>query len=378
MPTIRRTVLLPRLAACALLVGVAASPAMAQLSIPDAVLTSPRLSDDDAKVLQAYIDKYKANLDKDADRNAVKVARNYLVEPLANPGVSVDFRIRYSGQLITVLDPLLKSTSDFVASNALQILGELATPGAVEKIVPMLADKRPTVRFSAAYACERVFENLMPNRSPGLTSTQATGLVDAVTARIAAEDDANVAQELVSALEAAAAIPAAALKDVRSAAVASAARSVAARAKGMDGKESLAAGWRGVLWRANRLTRTALTQAPASATEPKLSDEATKQAGALAGHTLALVLRRMQAGIASPDERDMLAKIAALAEATYYFTHSARGGTPNPQGYKLDKLVGDLDAAKYEAGAMEIIGPNGALTSPAFGFPDDEFVPKKR
>ena len=87
-----------------------------------------------------------------------------LIEPLMNPRVTVDFRIRYTAALVPVLEPLLSDKSDLVASNAVLIAGELATPGGVEKVVQVFADSRPTVRFSAAYAAQRTFENLMPPR----------------------------------------------------------------------------------------------------------------------------------------------------------------------------------------------------------------------
>lgn len=373
MPTPRRTVLLSRLAACVLFVGVGALPAAAQpADLPPQVVTQAKLSDEDLKQLTAFIERYKAQLANDKDRNAVKVARVRLIEPLMNPQASVDFRIRYSEALSPVLEPLVKSTSDFIASNAVQILGELATPRAVERITAVLADKRPSVRYSASYAIQRVFENLLRS-NPGLTSEQTRTLVDTVTTRLTSEDDANVAQGLVMALEAASEIPASQVRDVRAYSVTSAAKGVAARAKAMDGKQAIDPRWRQVIWRTARLTRTALTQAPPN--EPRLTDDALKASGGLAGHTIALALRRVKNGLPAGEERDILAQSVALAEATYFFASSNLGGKPNEA--QLSKLVLEGDAAKFEAAAMDIIGPNGVLTSPTFGFPDNEFVPGK-
>lgn len=368
--------LLSRLAACVLALGVTtALPALAQPAgdLPVKVIESPRLTDDDLKQITAFIERFKAQLANEKDRNGVKVARMRLIEPLTNANVSVDFRIKYSEALVPVLDPLVRSEHDFIASNATQILGELATPRALDPIGVALADKREAVRFSAAYSCQRVFENLT-RPSPGLTSVQASAVIDTVVARVSKEEDANVAQALVMALEAATEIPSAQLKDVRAYAVTSAAKSIAARAKAMDGKQEIHPSWRQVLWRANRLTRSALTQAPAN--EPRLSDEALKQVGGLAGHTMALVLRRMNApGGIAPDERALLSQTVALAEASYYFAYSNKGG--NPVDARLGKLVEDGDVKKFTDAVMEIIGPKKPLTSSAFGFPDDEFVPGK-
>lgn len=364
--------LLSRLAACVLLLCAAASPVLAQAGLPDPLVERARLTDDDLRLIQQYVERYKAALGNTKDPNAVRVARNNLIEPLTNPEASVDFRIRYSEILVPLLDPLSQDKDDFIASNAVRILGELATPRAIERITSAMTDKRPAVRFSAAYAAQRTFENVKPPRSPGLTSEQAKGLIDLIAARVSAEDDANVAQELVSAFEAAAEIPSSQLKDVRAHAVANAARSVAARAKAMDGKTEIASGWRMVIWRANRLARTALTQAPAG--EPRLSPEALKQVGGLAGHSLALALRRHAAGVASAPERELLVQIVALAEASYYFAHSARGGGQNIVDKRLGQTLQAGDDARFRTDVLEVVGPNGALTGPDFGFPDNEFV----
>jgi len=370
MPTLRRTVLISRLAACVLMVGAAALPALGQQGLDDKVTTQARLTDDDVRQIQQYADKYKDQL-RSEDPSAVKVARNHLIEPLVAPEVSVDFRLRYTLVLLPVLEPLLRHERDLIASNAARILGELGTPRAVDQIVQVFADKRPAVRYSATYAAQRVFDNLMPPRSAVLSSEQASRFIDAIAARMGVEDDANVVQGLVLALQAASSIPSTQLKDIRTYAVASAARSVAARAKAMDGKSELTPGWRSVFWRASGLTRTALTQAPPN--EPRLTPEGLKQAGGLAGQTLALVRRRVQAGVASPDEREMLAKIAALAEATYYFAHSAMGGE-SVKEYQFGPMLTANEDAKFVERVLEIIGPNGALTSQPFGFADTEFV----
>ncbi len=376
MPTSQRTVLFSRLAACVLMVGAAALPAMGQAGdLPAQVTEAVRLTTAQEQQIQAFVAKYKDQLSKAGDPNAVKVARVRLIEPLMNPRVSVDFRMKYSAALVPVLDPLLSDKSDFVASNAAQIIGELATPTAVEKLIATLADKRPTVRFSAAYALQRTFENLMPPRGPGLTAQQVKNVIDSIKTRAAAEEDANVVQELVLALHAATEIPTAQLQDVRGYAVTAAASTIAVRAKAMDGKQELPSAWRVVLWRANRLTRTALTEAPAN--EAKLPTESLKQAGSLAGHTLALVLRRTQAGIVTPAERDALAQMAALAEATYYFSHSAIHPDGGVKAFELGPMIKASEDKKFSDSVLEIIGPNGALTSPDFGFPDNEFVPKK-
>jgi predicted metallopeptidase len=375
MPTSLRTVLLSRLAASVLALGATSLAAHGQQGLGEAVTEAARLSDDNQRQIQQFVDQHKADLAKAAEPAAVRAARVRLIEPLVKPTVSVEFRLAYSTALVPVLEPLVADKSDFVASNAVQVLGELATPRAVDQVTRALSDKRAAVRFSAAYAAQRTFENLMPPRGAGLTPAQVIAVVDEVSNRLSKEDDANVTQALILALEAASSVPSSQLAGVRSHAVANASARVAAIAKAVDAKGPVSPGLQAVLWRTNRLCRTALTEAPAN--EPRLSAEALKQTGGLAGHSLALVRRRLAAPQPpSADERDMLVKVVALAEASYYFAHSAiaRGDVVDA---KLAQALTAGDDAGFRSKVLDIIGPHGALTSPAFGFPPTEFVNEK-
>ncbi len=168
------------MAAC--LLGPAAL-CMAQATLPPELVQAQSIGPAQADQIHQYVQTPLQNLGSD-DNDAVKEARNTLLAPLRVPNVGVSFRQEYSKQCLPRLTELTKGTRDQVASNALRVVGELATSEAVELLGQKLGDKKSdSVRYFATAECARVFEVVDTNQPallPGDLRTMADKLGDAV------------------------------------------------------------------------------------------------------------------------------------------------------------------------------------------------------
>ena len=166
--TRRFATLVGALAVCAAL-GLA-RPAEAQRALTQEIVESANLTQGDRDRIRTHVESNRSGLT--GDETAIRRARTELVEPMISGRPSVAFRIEYSRALEPVLQPLITDSRDIVAANALQVLGELATPGSTSLLVRGLSDPRPSVRYAAAFGYQRLFWNLK-HATPALSQNDA-------------------------------------------------------------------------------------------------------------------------------------------------------------------------------------------------------------
>ncbi len=329
-----------------------------------ATVTSSDLSQEQKDEIKQFVDANKDGLKGEA--LAIKKSRNSLLEPLKNPQVSVAFRLEYTRQLSGVVRPLLADKSEVVAVNAMRVTGELATASSVDILAEGLKDKRAGVRYSAASGFENTFKAIQ-RTVPALGGAQVLKMVDTVQAALQTEQDARVMEGLALALQEASRIPTDRVEGMRDAGVKALAKAVIAKtADRKVGPEADAAFRRAVL-----AIRTAVTNP--NINEPQLQDSTLRSAAEMAGDLLALVYERLKSE--APDGVDAnMALMVSEAEKAIFFVQPLLSANAAPKEFKLAELVQQGDANGYRQKALEVIGPNGILTTSPFGFKDDRFI----
>lgn len=255
--------------------GAPAGPSSAAIN-PLALATS--LTDADKMTIRAFVEARRADLSGEPE--AVKAARNALLAPLSQRGVSVAFRLEFKSALFPVLEPLVSGPSELHAANALRIAGEVAAPAYRELMGRALKDARPGVRYAATFGAARFFE-AVGRSDPAASAQQLTGMIRDLRAHAAAETHPRVLDGCVLALSAGARIPVAQVAEVRHtalSALAAAAQDVAKAAQSQP-EQAGAGGLSDVLLRAGRAVREALAD-PAQATAlPPDTKAATRAMG---------------------------------------------------------------------------------------------------
>ena len=327
------------------------------------VVESSDVTSGQRDAVKQFIDAHKDGLKGEATE--IRRSRNALLEPLRNPRITVAFRLEYTRQLTPVLRPLVSDVNDVVAVNALRVVGELATASSVELLTEALKDKRPGVRYIAASGFENTFQ-AMQRSVPAVGGSQALRMVDTLKAAIASEKDARVLEGLVLALQEASRIPKRQVEGMRDAGTLALAEAVSAKA--MDRKIGLEAD--AAFRRAVFAIRTAATNPDIN--EAELNQATLRAAAGMAGDLLALVSERLKAGI-EPDA-DMALMVTEAERVIFFIQPKLSTSGEAAKEFKLADLVQQKKTAEYQQQVMQLIGPNGVLTSEAFRFPNDRFV----
>lgn len=349
---------------CLSLASIASGPmACAQIAtLPPGITSASDLSAEQKEQIKQFVDTNKGGLK--GTPTEIKHSRNALMDPLKGTDVSVAFRLEYARQLGPVLRPLGADKREVAAVNALRVAGELATASGVDLLAEGLKDERAGVRYAASAGFESTFQAV--RRSvPALAGAQAAKAIDTLETALTAEKDPRVLEGLALAIQEASRVPNRQVEGMRDASAMALARAVSA--KTADRKIGP---WADAAFRRAILAIRATVTNP-DINEPKLSDKTLRAAGGMAGDLLALIGERLKSGSTSGDAD--LALLASEAERTVFFI-SAPLGVPNPKEFNLFQLVQQGKNAEYQQQVLQVIGPNGVLTSPNFGFSDDHFV----
>ncbi|MBC7835153.1 MAG: hypothetical protein H7Y88_08630 [Phycisphaerales bacterium] len=353
-----------------------AAPARAQRDLEPSIIESGALSDADKTEIRQFLTGLTPELTGEPVR--IKASRERIVRQLRAQGTgsqpSIAFRLEYARQLLPVVEPLIVNEGDLIAANALIIAGELGVPAASPILERGLADKRPPVRYGAAFGYKRLFERLIQG-SPALTSKQATDALGTVVGAIPGEIDTKVIEGLLRALEAGAKVPAEQVKDLRSSSVSALATTMGARAAADAGGGERANNKLDLsraLLRASQIAHDALTRVHMDKNEPQLPTQSLVDVGGLSGDILAYVRARLAAPDLASDERDRLTALTKSAESVYHFTNEALGGPLRDPA--LGSLLDAGDTTGFSKAVVDLIGPSGPLTTAPFGYADDRFV----
>jgi HEAT repeat protein len=325
-------------------------------------ITSPDLTDDQKAEIKGFVDANKEGLM--GDPLEIKKSRNTLLQPFKNQQVSVAFRLEYTRDLLPVLRPLLAAENEVKAVNAVRVAGELATAGSVELLTDALNDKREGVRYAAASGFENTFK-AMQGTVPVLGGAPALRMVDTVKAALVREKNPRVMEGLVLAFQEASRISEKQVEGMRDAGVK--ALSEAVVAKVADRKISPDAD--ASLRRAILTVRLAVTIQDISA--PALQRSTLLAGAEMAGDLLALAAERMKTA-AAPDAD--LALMVNESEKAIFFIQPQLAASPAPKEFKVWQQVQQGNGAEYRKQVLQIIGPNGILTTAPFNFKDDRFI----
>lgn len=317
------------------------------------------LSDADKNAIREMVERQRPLLSGTASE--VRRAREAIVAPLEERGVSVPFRVELSRQLFDTLKALSTDARDVVAVNALRIAGELATTNSLRVVVDGLKDKRPAVRHGALYAMSRLFMQAA-RTSPAVSQGDMRSAISELERIASGETDPLMIDGAISALVAAARAPEGGTAMARMGEAVGVRLKAAAKSPGgAEGAGSLSVGVRAV-----RELRDALIGGGA-----KVPSDSVQAAAKLSGQLLVLVREQAKAGIGEPDSH---AQAAQLAQTTITLASTSLNGA------EIDKLrLALADKAKDPAAfAREIdrlIGPDGVLTKPPFSAKPDDFKP---
>jgi hypothetical protein len=202
--------------------------------------TTPPSSADEATIA-AYVAAQASGLT--GDDAAVKSARDMLLRPIAQPGVTEPFRRAYAKALGPVLTTAFASDKDLHRANTMRIAGEVAASTLVQFLVDGLKDKSSSVRYAAAFGIARLFE--ASNRSDPAVSTQRMGeIISALASVVKSEADPLVLDGAVLGFKAALDLEPERLRDpswsFRNASLVSFANALGARIAALSGEQKAA------------------------------------------------------------------------------------------------------------------------------------------
>ena len=360
-------------AACIAL--VASLPAAAQgEGLPTDVRRAPQLTAVQEQAVQTFVKQHVANLASD-NPQLIKRDRNALLEPLADPEASPKFRFTYTEALLPTLEELAGHPNEMVVINAMVLAGDLATSQGVTFLSRALAASKPAVRYQAAFGLRRTFEALAAMPAPTINDEQRASAVESIAGRIREESDAVVLDGLVHAgLEAAKA------PSTRTVAIVQLGRAMAAKVRALQGKaasESMGQ----VLLRAGAGLRDSL----ASATAAQIPDEAVMAASDAAGAMIAYCVRAVEADGLPPAAkggssiREVHAQLATTCENVVLLGATLKKGASVPESRKIGDKVRAGTAESDQAfvqDARALVGRDGLLAKPPFGFAPDSFLDK--
>lgn len=344
-------------------------------NLPREIVRASDLSQAQKDRIREFVDGNKGGLGGESQE--IRKSRNTLLEPLRDPEISVQFRLEYTRVLISALRALASDTSEVVAVNAVRIAGELATAASVDLLLDALKDKRPGVRYMAASGFEGTYSAIAQTVPAIGAAQQALRTLDALKAAFISETDPRVLEGITLAYQAATKVPGKQIEGMRDAGVSSLSQAVSARiAKGSTGVEDDAAFQRALL-----AVRSSVINP--NVNERELSSAVLREAAAMAGDLLALAYQRVKSGGLEPNDsldaaaarrlRLSTALMVIEAERTVFFIQGKLSNLP-PKDFRVGQLIQQSKDQEFLTQVMQIIGPNGVLTSTSFGNKDDRFV----
>lgn len=353
-----------RLVLLALLAGAASlgSPTQAQIgagALPDGLTSAQTLNPAQTESLQAFLRQHVEGLSS-GDMARVQAARDALLAPLEQAGVSVAFRLGMSSVLAPVLADLAAGANEHTAFNALRLAGALATDASVDTIRKSLSDKRSAVRYGAALAARMTIDGVTTKR----TSVPLDALLSAIQDALRNESDPGVYGGLIAAMEAIDPTGPGRVRAMSDLAGITAERLATAGA--VPSPEWARAYVRAVGAAQSSLLNQLQTGAPDAAFANNLA--------LLSGQALAFSARRL--GDAqrpmTEAERQPVRDLVASAEVSLLFVDSALRG----RRHKDQAIVGAFDGGLVSAMVAEInkwIGEGGFLTQAPYNIPADRF-----
>lgn len=353
-----------RLALLALLAGVASpgSAAHAQIgagALPEGLSSAQTLSPAQTESLQSFVRQHIEGLSS-GEMARVQAARDALLAPLEQGGVSVAFRLGMSSVLAPALADLAVGANEHTAFNALRLAGALATDASVDTIRKSLSDKRSAVRYGAALAARMTIDGVTTKR----TSVPLDALLAAIQDALRNEPDPGVYGGLIAAMEA---IDPTGPGRVR--AMSDLAEITAMRLANAGAEPSPE--WARAFVRAVGAAQgSLLTQLQTGAPDAAFANNLAL----LSGQALAFSARRL--GDAqrpmTEAERQPLRDLVASSEVSLLFVDSALRG----RRHKDQAIVTEFDGGLVGSFVTEInkwIGGGGFLTQPPYSIPADRF-----
>lgn len=353
-----------RLALLALLAGAASlgSPSQAQIgagALPEGITSAQSLTPAQTDSLQAFVRQHIEGLSS-GDMVRVQAARDALLAPLEQGGVSVAFRLGMSSVLAPVLADLSAGANEHTAFNALRLAGALATDASVDTIRKSLADRRSAVRYGAALAARMTIDGVTTKR----TSVPLDALLAAIQDAMRNEPDPGVYGGLIAAMEAIDPTGPGRVRAMTDLAGITAERLATAGAEPSPE-------WARTFVRAVVAAQgSLLNQLQAGAPDGAFA----KNLALLSGQALAFSARRL--GDAqrpmTEAERQPLRDLVASSEVSLLFVDSAL----RDRRHKDQAMVAEFDSGVAGALVAELnkwIGDNGFLTQPPYSIPADRF-----
>ena len=349
-----------------------AAPAHAQGdSLPTDIRRAPQLTAAQEQAVQAFVSEHVKNLASD-NPQFIKRDRTALLEPLADLEASPKFRFTYAEALLPTLETLAGNANELVVINAMVIAGDLATAQGVGYLTKGLAATKPAVRYQAAFGLRRTFEALAAMPSPTVNDEQRTSAIESIAGRIKDEADPVVLDGLVFAALEATKAPA-----TRNAAMTQLGRVMGVKTRTLGGKaapDTVAQ----VLLRAGAGLRDSL----ASVQSGQVSDDALMASADAAGAMIAYCARAVEANslpAAQAAAREIHAQLATTCENVLLLVATLKPGAAAPESRKIgDKIragTAESDQA-FVKDAVALVGRQGLLSKPPFGFAADSFLDK--
>lgn len=365
-------VMSPKVLLIALLATVAGATSSAYAQLGQDVVAAQSISAAQQTQITDHITKNIEDLKKGTPE-VIKRAKNALTSPLLEANVSVPFRLSYSEALVAAkLGDLCKDKDDSIAINALRVAGEVAENQMITLIEEALTDKRVSVRYAAAFAASRTFEQIgVPNRSIAATAGKTDSLVRNLAKVLAdTKEDLLVVDGVSRAMLAAARIEEPRMASTSTAAISEVSKGLGKRiaAAGPEDKAIVESAQRAVQQMGDTFNGAAGT---------KVDKDARREAAGLAGDLAAWAVRQIADGKVTLDKKDPqrqhFQNVLATAENTILSAVKASGATPSGA-----RLVPAFESATREGDASVVVQTRdwlvgGILTKAPFELPADRF-----
>lgn len=359
--------------------------AFAQTTLPANVVTAAgTLTGEQREMVKAHVARFAADLKSDK-AETVQKARAEILIPLQEANVGVSFRNAYASELKPIIDPLVRSDSDVIAVNALRIAGKLAHRDAASALDTGLKAQKVAIRYAAMAGVGDTFDALARS-APAIDINAAKQLVRGLRPILAGEADSNIFDAGVRALISASVVDRDGWGSLRDDAISELGQVISDRIQKLA-KQPADSTMMQALIRGVSAGRDALAGGG-----KRLGENTQKSAAAMAGDALAYVQSLVQAQhfpvIQANDAENVQAErtaarvapanLASVATTSIFFANDGLGGGQLPQAQldlsQLLRSAKSADDAKFLVGVRDLIGPNGALAKPPFGFEANRFL----
>lgn len=345
--------------------------ASAQTSIGPTITQSPTLTNSQLNQVTSFVRDNQDDLLSE-DPVTCQRARKRLSGPLEGSNISLDFRRKYSDQLMGTIGIASQSANEHIAVNSLLLAGRLATPDSVGVLERALDDSRVPVRYAGLAGITLTMAQI-DNSQPAIFEDGVNDLVKRVAALVQDEESSIVFDGGVRALVAASTQRQ--IVAVRDQALTSIFESLRFRFRDHQGKidtQTLAGSMRAI----NALRAVLIADTSNS------NSRVATNAAELSGHLLALLSERIEAGDFDVDPndpaavrmRDLVAQALQLCEATIGLVNvDYKRGQPLAGQDLAGKLGNGDPAGVVDAIEQGFIGRSGVLIRPPFDFAPGTF-----